>query len=289
MTTATATALADKYVTIDGLKIRYLEAGSGPALIFLHGGSLGSSADVFRRNLPSFAAHGFRAIAFDYPGFGLSDTPADHSTAYRRSMITKFQDTLGLKKVALMAHSQAGGFAVPLALAEPNRYSHVVIMGTGSLLPPADDVPQKERAAEAESAELKEPTIEDTRKLLEWNLFHHELITPEELALRHKNSIGKAFEAALARARSDASKGNKAKGGGKEEVPMWKRLIELKMPLLLIYGRQDRSWAALRAEKLKRLHPELDLQIVDGCKHLVPWDIEDELLRLSVEFLKRKH
>lgn len=286
MSTPAANTLADKYVTIDGLKIRYLEAGSGPALVFLHGGSLGSSADVFRRNLAGFAAKGFRALAFDYPGFGLSDTPEDHSVAYRRQMITKFQDALGLKKIVLMAHSQAGGFAVPLALKEPERYSHVVIMGTGSLLPPNDDAPKKDRPGQEEEAELREPTIEDTRKQLEWNLFHTELLTPEELALRHKHSTGKAFEAAVLRTKSEKAKGNKA-SEGKDEVPMWKRVVELKMPVLMIYGRQDRSWAAIRAEKLKQIYPQLELHILEGCKHMVPWDVEKELLDLSVEFLRR--
>ena len=45
----------DKYVTVDGLKLRYIEEGSGPRGPFLHGASLGSSADVFLRNLAPFA------------------------------------------------------------------------------------------------------------------------------------------------------------------------------------------------------------------------------------------
>ena len=65
-----------------------------------------------------------------------SDVPADHSMAYRRKMVPKMLDAMGLKKVALIAHSQAGGTAVQLALQEPERYSHVVVLGTGSLLPP---------------------------------------------------------------------------------------------------------------------------------------------------------
>ena len=41
----------DRFITVDGLNIRYLEEGSGVPAILLHGSSLGSSADVFRRNL----------------------------------------------------------------------------------------------------------------------------------------------------------------------------------------------------------------------------------------------
>src|SRR5919206_1782467 len=82
----------DKFVTVDGLKLRYIEEGSGPSVLFLHGASLGSSADVFLRNLPAFARAGFRAVAFDIPGFGLSDKPEKQSVPQQRNSIPKFID-----------------------------------------------------------------------------------------------------------------------------------------------------------------------------------------------------
>src|SRR3954447_11866324 len=115
----------DKFVKVDGLKLRYIEEGSGRAVLFLHGASLGSSADVFLRNLAPFARAGFRAIAFDLPGFGLSDVPDDHSLAFQRKAIPKFIDAMKLGNTALMAHSRSGRFAFELALEDPGRYSHV--------------------------------------------------------------------------------------------------------------------------------------------------------------------
>jgi pimeloyl-ACP methyl ester carboxylesterase len=277
----------DKFVTVDGLKLRYVEAGSGPALLLLHGASLGSSADVFLRNLPPLAKAGFRAIAFDFPGFGLSDTPSDHSAQYRRASILKFMDALGLDKAALIGHSQSGGPAIQTALQAPDRVSHVVVLGTGSLLPPLDE--GKKGGAEAAVQQRlerrmaqAEPTIEDTRKLLEANLFHHELITPDELALRHARSIGKAFEAFCAR--NDLAESQPAK---EPAVPLWQKTAEVKAPLLMIYGKQDRANAFERATKLKQLYPHLDLHIAEGCKHLVPWDAADEFVKLAVPVLKR--
>ncbi len=69
--------MVEKSVQVDGLRIRYIEGGTGPAVLLIHGASLGSSADVFERNLISFRAYGLRTIAFDQPGFGLSDNPRD--------------------------------------------------------------------------------------------------------------------------------------------------------------------------------------------------------------------
>ena len=68
MATAVQTGVQDKFVTIDGLRIRYIEEGKGHPVVLLHGASLGSSADVFRRNLGPLARGGLRVIAFDQPG-----------------------------------------------------------------------------------------------------------------------------------------------------------------------------------------------------------------------------
>ena len=280
------TAPKDQFIDVAGLKTRYIEQGEGHPVVFLHGASLGSSADVFIRNLPAFAQGGMRAIAYDQPGFGLSDIPSDHSVAFRRKGLVAFCKALGLKRPALVAHSQAGNMAVQLALESPEDWSHVVILGTGSLLPALEESGEGRDAAVQARLERRmateEPSIDDTRKLLEANLFHHELITPEELALRHSRSLGKAFQAFVARSDQPS---NKAKGTA-ESVPMWKKVLDVRVPLLLIYGRNDRANAFERATKFKELAPQLNLHIVPDCKHLVPWDAEKDVARLAVPFLK---
>ena len=279
MDTVTA-GTEDRFVAVDGLNLRYIEDGDGRAIILLHGASLGSSADVFRRTLGPLAAAGFRAIAFDQPGFGLSDNPTDHGLAYRQQSILGLMDGLGLETAILVGHSQAGNFAFGLAEDYPERITHVVILGTGSLLPPlAEGQAKKKAPVEGREGTPQPPTIDDTRRLLEATLFHHDLITDAELALRHSRSIGKNFEAFIARSET-RSPG--AKGG----TPLWQRMAESSVPMLLIYGREDRANAYDRAMLLKERYPALDLHIMDGCKHLVPWDAADEWVRLAVGFLK---
>lgn len=277
----------DRFVDVNGLRLRYIEEGEGPPVIFLHGASLGSSADVFIRNMGTFAHAGFRAIAFDQPGFGLAETPKDHSVGFRRKSVPAFCAALGLTTPALVAHSQAGTMAVQLALEAPGAWSHVAVLGTGSLLPPlADAVEGRDAVAQARLERrmaTEEPSIEDTRKLLEANLYHHALITPEELALRHSRSVGSAFEAFVARSLQES---NKTKAPSQDK-PVWQRLVELGPPLLMIYGANDRANAAERATKLKNLYPQLDLHITPECKHLVPWDAEKDVARLVIPFLKR--
>jgi alpha-beta hydrolase superfamily lysophospholipase len=61
------------------------------SVICPHSESLGSSADVFERNIEPLAKAGLWVIAYDEPGFGLTDTPADFSVNYRRKFIRLVQ------------------------------------------------------------------------------------------------------------------------------------------------------------------------------------------------------
>ncbi|HVR17573.1 MAG TPA: alpha/beta hydrolase [Candidatus Limnocylindrales bacterium] len=276
----------NKFVSVDGQKLRYIEEGSGPSVLFLHGASLGSSADVFLRNLGPFAKAGVRAVAFDLPGFGLSDIPAKQSVPQQRNSIPKFIDAASLGKTALIAHSRSGGFAVQLALEDPSRYSHVIILGTGSLLPLQTEAQVGRYEAvqarvDKEMAE-KEPTLEDARKLLQADTFNHSLISDEDIAIRHSRMVGRNFKAHQERQNQEAPAG----GAAKPSKPIWERLSELKMPLLMIFGREDRAHAGERAELLKKQQPQINLHIVNGCKHMVHWDAFDNLMRLGVPFLK---
>ena len=274
-------AYENKFVQVDGLRTRYIEAGTGPAAILLHGASLGSSADVFERNLQPLANAGVRAIAYDQPGFGLTDNPSDYSVAYRRRFIMLFIDALGLESAALVGHSQAGSMALGLAFEHPRRISKVMVVGSGSVLPPLPEGQKQSGAREGEEGTASEPTIEQTRALLEHNLFDHSLITPEVLETRHRMSVGKNFEAFLKR--GQAAQG----GGGKESKPVWQRLTELPCPLLLIFGKNDRGNAYERAALLKEQYPQLNLHVADRCKHLVQWDVADQFHKLAADFLSK--
>jgi pimeloyl-ACP methyl ester carboxylesterase len=277
--------IADKFIKVGGLRIRYIEDGNGPAVICLHGGALGLSSDIFLGNIKDFAKAGFRAIAFDQPGFGLSDPPKPDDL--QNTLAPDFLQAMGIGKAALIGHSRAGGKAVEYALKSPEKYTHVVVLGTGSLLPPlgeanSDREATEQRQQEHEQARV-EPTVEDIHKLLEADLYNHDLITPELLELRHRFSLGRNFVAFVTRnATGVSNKKPKASGA----PPLRQRLAELKIPLMMIYGRSDRANAAERAILLKRQQPELNIHIIENCKHLVPLDAAEEVARLVVPFLQ---
>ena len=267
----------EKTIQVDGLKTSYLEEGSGQAVIFLHGASLGSSARAFERNLPVIGAAGFRAIAYDQPGFGFTDNPKDYTTSYRTQFITQFMDAMGIERAALVGHSQAGGMTVRVTLQQPNRVSHLVVVGGGTVLPP---LPGKTGggAAEGQEGTSSTPTLEDMRKIMDTNFFNKSLITQELLQSRLAMSTGKNFDAFIAR-----SNARETQGGG---IPLYQRLKEIPVPLMLLYGKQDRGSAAQRCALLKEQEPSLRIELIDNAAHLVIWEAAEKFNEALLRFLK---
>jgi len=269
-------ALTDRYVTVDGLRTRYVEDGDGPATLLLHGAAVGSSADVWRRTLPQLARDGRRVIAYDHPGFGLTDNPADASAGYRRDFIPKFMDAMGIETASIVGHSASGGLAFETALRRPERVSSILILGTRSLLPPLPG--ETAPPGGGEEPPEHEPTVDDVRAVLEEQLFHHDLITPELLDVRLRVAVGKNYQASLDRRRAP-------RPAGGQGAPLWQRLGEIQVPSLFIYGRDDGGDPTARITAAKSQHPQLDFQVIDDCKHLVQIDAEAEFVALASRFL----
>lgn len=65
---------AGRFITVDGVRLHYLERGTGPALVLLHGNGV-DATDWERSGVLDAAAEHYRVIAFDRPGFGYSERP----------------------------------------------------------------------------------------------------------------------------------------------------------------------------------------------------------------------
>ncbi|PYJ75489.1 MAG: hypothetical protein DME69_14950 [Verrucomicrobia bacterium] len=115
----------DKFVTVYGAKIHYVEAGSGAPLILIHG--LADNVAVWDSVIPSLAAK-FRVIAFDQIGFGHSDKPLLN---YRVSTFVDFLDglmtELKIERASLVGNSLGGWVAAAFALTHPERVERLVL------------------------------------------------------------------------------------------------------------------------------------------------------------------
>jgi len=106
-------ALYSQTISVNGIKIHFVEAGEGLPLLFLHG--LGGSWKDWAANLPSFASS-YLAMAIDFPGFGDSDKPeADYSIEWLTGIVEKFLEERKLNRVNIVGHSMGALVALNLA------------------------------------------------------------------------------------------------------------------------------------------------------------------------------
>jgi len=117
------------------LDVRILEAGAGSPLVLVHGS--GMSATTWAPLMPWLGAH--TLIAFDLPGFGLSD-PFDYRSrplrAHAVAQLTSLLDALGLERAPIVGTSLGGMWALCLALDAPNRIAALASLGVPAVALP---------------------------------------------------------------------------------------------------------------------------------------------------------
>ena len=104
------------------------EAGSGPAVILIHG--LGATKVSLLPTLAALAGEGRRAIALDLPGFGDSDKPiraAYHAPYFARSVVA-LMDALGIDRADLVGNSLGGRVAIEVGLRFPERAARLGLL-----------------------------------------------------------------------------------------------------------------------------------------------------------------
>lgn len=114
--------------------IHVAEAGSGPAVVFLHGSGPGASgASNFRQNIDAFVDAGFRVILPDLIGYGASSKPEgiDYTLQLFTDTVYDALRQHGVERAALVGNSLGGGVALQLTLDHPEFTTSLVLMAAG--------------------------------------------------------------------------------------------------------------------------------------------------------------
>jgi len=130
-----------RFVTAAGVRLHYVEQGSGRPVVFLHGnGSM--LEDLLISGVVDLAARHHWAIAFDRPGFGHSERPGGRTwTAQAQaSILPEAFRLLGIDRPIVVAHSWGTLVALALALDQPRHVSGLVLVSGYYYPTPRTDV-----------------------------------------------------------------------------------------------------------------------------------------------------
>jgi pimeloyl-ACP methyl ester carboxylesterase len=138
-----------KTATVHGRGISYVEAGSGPVLLLIHG--MAGTAENWNSVIEPLALRN-TVIAADFPGHGLSAPGGgDYSLGSLASGLRDLMLTLGHERATLVGHSLGGGVALQFTYQFPEMVERLVLVSSGGL---GRDVSPILRAAALPGADL---------------------------------------------------------------------------------------------------------------------------------------
>jgi pimeloyl-ACP methyl ester carboxylesterase len=276
-------AVEELWITLDGARnsarMRYLRAGSGPALLLVHG-LLGYSFS-WRFTIPTLAQQA-TVYAIDMLGTGFSDRPPDLDCSFKASAerLLHFMDKTGIASVDLLGTSHGGAVAMMAAALAPDRIRRLILVD-----PVNPWSAHGKRLTAFLSSLLIAPLFLNlaphARSLDEFYLRRMfgdpRRIPPDSLeGYRKPLRIPGSYEYALAVARS----WNRDLRELESRLP---RIAHL--PTLLIWGSLDTAIDPASAAQLKQRLRDCQLVTFDGVGHLPYEEAPEEFNRAVAEFL----
>ena len=259
--------------TVHGYRRAFRRAGSGPAVLLLHG--ISDNSETWLPVLPGLAQH-FTVVAPDMLGHGDSDKPrGDYSVAAFANGMRDLLDVLGIEKATVVGHSLGGGVAAQLAYQYPERVERLVLVSTGGV---AREVAPVLRAATlplagAVMAPLRVPgsTLLVDAGVRALGLMGHDLaLDRAELArvlnsLRRTDAVG-AFTRTL-RAAVDWR--------GQLVTMLDRAYLTDDMPVMLVWGDRDGIIPVHHAHLAHEALPHSRLSVYEGAGHF-PHHVDPE-------------
>ena len=289
--------LESRFVDANGVRLHYIEAGSGePPIVLLHG--LGSTVTKWRDTLPMIGARR-RAIAVDLPGFGKSDTPPGRYTfGFLAGGIIAFLDALSIERCVLVGNSLGGMTAMWLAAARPERVAGLV------LVDPALPLPAGARPDASTVTRMAVASLPGVGEAL-YTLFTRLKTADEQVADGLKRNVADASKVSQETQRLlhiEAEERRHATGLRRPVLSAQRNLMwmltarreevgrvagSLGVPTLLVWGSEDKLVPLATGEEWVGKIPGAELVVMEGAGHNPQVEMPDRFAEIVLAFAER--
>jgi pimeloyl-ACP methyl ester carboxylesterase len=269
---------ADRFVRVDGVNLRYRTWGSPapdkPTALLLHG--FANSLQSFRRVAPLLADR-YYVVAYDMPGYGLSDKPApfDYQNAHQAEIAGDLIKALNLRNVVVGGHSLGGAIALRVALRSPEVIG-LVVMNPGII---TTGVPAIAKYLVFPFPRLQAKVFGDPAfraDFLRRSFVDPSIVTDDVIRDLSRTSHTEGYLRGMTNLMGQYSDA--------EEVPM---LPGLKVPSLIVWGEQDRGKPAGEFEELRAQLPLNTAVLVPTSGHYVQEEAPAETAAAMNSFVER--
>lgn len=274
--------LQPQTISIHGHEVRYFKAGSGPALLLIHG--MAGSAATWKHVLPRLARD-YTVIAPDLLGHGKSDKPrTDYSLGAFAAGLRDLLVALGIERATVVGHSLGGGIAMQMAYQHPERVERLVLVGSGGL---GQEVSPVLRLLTLPGAEFLMPII--------FTSYSREIGNKISMLLRRRGLRAPAAEESWRAYVSLTEAENRTAfvktlrsvvDMGGQSVSAHDRLyLSAHMPTLIVWGTRDQIIPVSHAYDAHEAMPGSRLEIFDESGHFVHSEEPDRFIRVLRDFL----
>lgn len=256
-----------------GVEIAVHEAGSGPAVVFIHGSGPGASGPSnFRYNIAAFAQAGFHVVAPDLVGYGASSKPTgiDYTLDFFADTLLGALAAAGIARAHFVGNSLGGAIALRIALEQRAMVDRLVMMAPGGIETRETYFAMPGIARMVSDFTSPDFSLTDMRQIVA-NLVADPSIISEQLVAERYAVARTQPKDVLARMR----------------VPdLSPRLSELDMPILGFWGIEDGFCPASGAEKFARACPDSRFVTFSRVGHWVMVERPAEFNQMTLAFLR---
>jgi pimeloyl-ACP methyl ester carboxylesterase len=264
-----------RFVTVDGVRLHYIESGKGPPVLLLHGNVV-TAEDFQTSGVLDLLAARHRVIAFDRPGFGYSDRP--HGSAWsaraQAELLRNALVILGVNRPVVLGHSWGAAVALALALNHPDAVRGLVLL-SGYYYPTLRaDVLLSSPAAIPIVGDLLRYTISPLLGRLMQPLLLKGMFAPLPVPASFAKGSTSNMSVRPGQIRAESQDGVAMIPGA---VAMRHRYQELTMPVVIMAGAKDR---VVNGKQPRRLHAEIPhsiLRLVPGVGHMLHYAVPEEV------------
>ncbi|MDQ2956479.1 MAG: alpha/beta fold hydrolase [Actinomycetota bacterium] len=269
--------------TLHGHDLSYVDVGSGPAVLFVHG-LLGSHENWSQ--LMGELADGRRLIAPDLFGHGASAKPVgDYSLGAHAATLRDLLDRLGIDTVTLVGHSLGGGIAMQFSYLFPERVERLVLVSSGGL---GRELSRLLRSATLPGAEFVLPVIASR-----WVRNRASTVANclGRLGIRPSPDLTEAWRGFVSLGEADSRRAFLATTravidpGGQTVTACDHLPPAVPLPVLLVWGGRDRIIPAWHAITGQQGFPGSRVEIFSAAGHFPHLDQPERFTALLQEFI----
>jgi 2-hydroxy-6-oxonona-2,4-dienedioate hydrolase len=266
---------------VNGVLTRFYCVGEGAPVMLIHGA--GVPAEIWLRNIQPLARR-FRICAMDTLGSGFTESGPYISGPIHTHILQHLfalADDLGFRRFAVVGSSLGGLFATLMALNEPDRVSHLITVGAGSVFNNRDEYIATWKAVRANGGSaFDNPTFENCRARMS-RLVRRMDELPEALLVMQMTCYALPGAAEMFARRTE---------GMLDPISIEKyravdRLEEIRVPFLAVNGAQDpRCKLGQVRENIGRIRGGR-LEVIEDCGHYPQIEVAGRFNAVVSDFL----